>query len=70
MSIIGEKATARSDFPMPNFFTDQYCVGRDPVTFFHSDAIADLGSCERLNSAHVAEAVHYRALDKAYFRVG
>src|SRR2546428_5992250 len=32
--------------------------------------IADLGACERLNSAHVAEAVHYRALDKAYFRAG
>jgi len=32
--------------------------------------IADLAACERLNSAHVAEAVHYRALDKAYFRAG
>jgi magnesium chelatase family protein len=32
--------------------------------------IADLASSERLDSAHVAEAVHYRALDKAYFRVG
>ena len=32
--------------------------------------IADLAGCERLNSAHVAEAVHYRALDKAYFRAG
>jgi len=32
--------------------------------------IADLGGCERLNSAHVAEAVHYRAMDKAYFRAG
>jgi len=32
--------------------------------------IADLGACERLNSAHVAEAVHYRALDRAYFRTG
>ena len=32
--------------------------------------IADLGGCDRLNSAHVAEAVHYRALGKAYFRVG
>jgi magnesium chelatase family protein len=32
--------------------------------------IADLSASERLNSAHVAEAVHYRALDKAYFRAG
>jgi magnesium chelatase family protein len=30
--------------------------------------IADLAGCERLESAHVAEAVQYRALDRAYFR--
>ena len=30
--------------------------------------IADLAGSERLESAHAAEAVHYRALDKAYFR--
>jgi magnesium chelatase family protein len=30
--------------------------------------IADLDACERLGSAHVAEAIQYRALDKAYFR--
>ena len=30
--------------------------------------IADLGGCERIESAHVAEAVQYRALDRAYFR--
>ena len=30
--------------------------------------IADLGGCERVESAHVAEAVQYRALDRAYFR--
>ncbi len=30
--------------------------------------IADLGGSERVNSAHIAEAVHYRALDRAYFR--
>jgi len=30
--------------------------------------IADLAGCERLESAHVAEAVHYRALDRGYFR--
>ena len=30
--------------------------------------IADLAGCDRIESAHVAEAVHYRALDKAYFR--
>ena len=30
--------------------------------------IADLAACERLESAHVAEAVHYRALDRGYFR--
>ncbi len=30
--------------------------------------IADLGGCERVDSSHVAEAVQYRALDRAYFR--
>ena len=30
--------------------------------------IADLGACENIESAHVAEAVQYRALDRAYFR--
>ena len=30
--------------------------------------IADLAGCERLESGHVAEAVHYRALDRGYFR--
>ena len=30
--------------------------------------IADLVGCERIESAHVAEAVQYRALDRAYFR--
>ena len=30
--------------------------------------IADLAGSERLESGHAAEAVHYRALDKAYFR--
>jgi magnesium chelatase family protein len=30
--------------------------------------IADLGGCDHIASAHVAEAVQYRALDKAYFR--
>ena len=30
--------------------------------------IADLGGCEQIDSAHVAEAVQYRALDRAYFR--
>jgi len=32
--------------------------------------IADLAAVERLDSSHVAEAVHYRALDRAYFRTG
>jgi magnesium chelatase family protein len=32
--------------------------------------IADLAGEERIGSAHVAEAVHYRALDRAYFRSG
>ena len=30
--------------------------------------IADLAGAERIESGHAAEAVHYRALDKAYFR--
>lgn len=30
--------------------------------------IADLAGTERIESGHAAEAVHYRALDKAYFR--
>jgi len=29
--------------------------------------IADLAGCDRLDSAHVAEAVQYRALDRGYF---
>jgi magnesium chelatase family protein len=32
--------------------------------------IADLAGTERLDSAHVAEAVHYRAMDRGYFRSG
>jgi magnesium chelatase family protein len=30
--------------------------------------IADLEGAERIATAHVAEAVQYRALDRAYFR--
>jgi magnesium chelatase family protein len=30
--------------------------------------IADLAATEHIDSAHVAEAVHYRALDRGYFR--
>lgn len=33
-----------------------------------SRTIADLAGAERIESSHAAEAVHYRALDKAYFR--
>ena len=35
-----------------------------------SRTIADLGGADGINSSHVAEAVHYRALDRAYFRSG
>jgi magnesium chelatase family protein len=35
-----------------------------------SRTIADLSGCERIESGHVAEAVQYRALDRAYFRYG
>ena len=30
--------------------------------------IADLAAVERVDASHVAEAVQYRALDRAYFR--
>src|SRR5213593_511622 len=33
-----------------------------------SRTIADLAGCDHIDSSHVAEAVHYRALDRAYFR--
>jgi magnesium chelatase family protein len=33
-----------------------------------SRTIADLGGEEQINTSHVAEAVQYRALDRAYFR--
>lgn len=32
--------------------------------------IADLIASDHIQSAHVAEAVNYRALDRAYFRTG
>jgi magnesium chelatase family protein len=35
-----------------------------------SRTIADLAGVECIDSSHVAEAVHYRALDRAYFRTG
>ncbi|MEO8035255.1 MAG: YifB family Mg chelatase-like AAA ATPase [Acidobacteriota bacterium] len=35
-----------------------------------SRTIADLAAVDRIESAHVSEAVQYRALDRAYFRQG
>ena len=35
-----------------------------------SRTISDLAGTECIDSSHVAEAVHYRALDRAYFRTG
>ncbi len=32
--------------------------------------IADLAGADRIDSVHLAEAVQYRALDRAYFRSG